>query len=776
MLSTKANTLDALSRCVTRSKINRLVYFTHRDWMADADACLNLVQSRLAGRVAVRSSAVDEDTLASSNAGAFHSELGVPSEDLAALRAAVLRVFASYGDKGTLDPENQVLVQEQSSEIAASGVLTTRSLGDSPYYVITYAEGEDTAAVTSGSGSHVVKISRHSVHVPPRFQPLMAAVYELERLLPGKPLDIEFGITRTGQVLLFQVRALVLPHGTHEDAAIHARIRELQHQVIALSDLAPGLHGESTFLADMTDWNPAEMIGDRASELAYSLYDTLITGEVWSVARASQGYFEVGVRPLVHLLGNKPYVNIRTCFNSFLPSDLPEGLREKLVDYYLARLREDPALQDKVEFEILFTCYDASFPDRAKELLDHGFSVAEVEIFRASLLRLTNNLLDTRSLLDDLETTRQINARIKTIRAGASNQEKLSRIREYLTACKELGTLPFARLARLGFVSAAILKGFVPKVLSQADYEAFYHSVNTIARELQEDTERLSKGELSRRDYLQRYGHLRPGTYEITSLRYDERELHLSSSAAPREICAELRPEVGHALWNALREHGLKGTVLELFTFARLAMEAREEAKFHFTKLLSEVLKLITEVGEALGMRRDELAYMRVEDVLEAIGKSDQEIRVEWRAKIEFRRERHATDSLVEMPPVIFGPEDLDVVMAYSSRPTFITQKSVTTEVVVLGDATGVRQTSVTGKIAVLERGDPGYDWIFAQAPAGLVTKYGGAGSHMAIRCNEFSLPAAIGCGEELFRVALRGGPLTLDCGAKVLRSARITL
>ena len=457
-----------------------------------------------------------------------------------------------------------------------------------------------------------------------------------------------------------------------------------------------------------------------------------------------------------------------------MPSDLPSELREKLLSFYLTKLQADPSLQDKAEFEILFTCYDASFPKRSQELFNSGFSKEEVEQLRASLLRLTNTLMDVDAIKADLQRTRQIDNLIEPSSAESSVQGILVRVAHYLDLCKEYGTLPFARLARLGFISAAVLKGFVPEVLSQAQYEEFYLSVHTVARELQLDTERLALGHISAEAFLKRYGHLRPGTYDITSLRYDEQDLRLSAKTVAREVRSQLPPQVSRALWHALREHGLKGSVLELFTFARLAMEAREEAKFHFTKLLSEVLKLLDHCGAKLGFSRESLSLLSVHDVMAGIGESDDDISRLWSDRMETAMQVQKLDLLLDLPPVLFGQEDLEVVMPFVSRPTFITQKSVTTEVVFLRE--GSSRSSVTGKIAVLERGDPGYDWIFAQEPAGLVTKYGGAGSHMAIRCNEFSLPAAIGCGEDLFKLALRGGPMTLDCAAKVLRSAHATL
>ena len=47
----------------------------------------------------------------------------------------------------------------------------------------------------------------------------------------------------------------------------------------------------------------------------------------------------------------------------------------------------------------------------------------------------------------------------------------------------------------------------------------------------------------------------------------------------------------------------------------------------------------------------------------------------------------------------------------------------------------------LTNKIIIIESADPGYDWIFNYNIKGLITKYGGANSHMAIRSAEKSIP-----------------------------------
>ena len=66
--------------------------------------------------------------------------------------------------------------------------------------------------------------------------------------------------------------------------------------------------------------------------------------------------------------------------------------------------------------------------------------------------------------------------------------------------------------------------------------------------------------------------------------------------------------------------------------------------------------------------------------------------------------------------------------------------------------------------IVIIERADPGFDWIFGYNIGGLITQYGGAASHMAIRCAEFGIPAAIGCGEKIYSHVSGLNYIEIDC------------
>jgi phosphoenolpyruvate-protein kinase (PTS system EI component) len=70
---------------------------------------------------------------------------------------------------------------------------------------------------------------------------------------------------------------------------------------------------------------------------------------------------------------------------------------------------------------------------------------------------------------------------------------------------------------------------------------------------------------------------------------------------------------------------------------------------------------------------------------------------------------------------------------------------------------------SLEGKIICIEGADPGYDWIFTKNIVGLITKFGGSNSHMAIRSAEYGIVAAIGCGEQTFERIISANRCLID-------------
>jgi len=72
-------------------------------------------------------------------------------------------------------------------------------------------------------------------------------------------------------------------------------------------------------------------------------------------------------------------------------------------------------------------------------------------------------------------------------------------------------------------------------------------------------------------------------------------------------------------------------------------------------------------------------------------------------------------------------------------------------------------------KIVLIENADPGFDFLFSYNLKGLITKYGGANSHMAIRCMELDLPSITGVGNGTYNMLSKSKKIYIDCLNKKL-------
>jgi phosphoenolpyruvate synthase/pyruvate phosphate dikinase len=203
----------------------------------------------------------------------------------------------------------------------------------------------------------------------------------------------------------------------------------------------------------------------------------------------------------------------------------------------------------------------------------------------------------------------------------------------------------------------------------------------------------------------------------------------------------------------------------DLVYFIKSSIEERENFKFEFNKSLSLALEFLAKAGEFLGVMRQDLAYLDVSAIESSrFYRSSDELTEFWSSLIREKQKRYDYNSMLILPPVIQSESDFEVVYFCSARPNFITQKCVTGKIVNLE---ADPRAGLKDKIVLLKKADPGFDWIFATNIKGLITKYGGAGSHMAIRCAEFGIPAAIGCGEQIFNNISNWKEIKLDCKDK---------
>ncbi|WP_226538189.1 PEP-utilizing enzyme [Marinobacter nauticus] len=780
VLGTKAQTLYRLQGVVTRSRIEDQVSFTVADWLEGSTDVLADIETELAAysRLVVRSSALSEDGFGVSNAGAYTSILNVERANEEALRSAVEEVIASYPDG---HPENQVLVQPMLERVIASGVAFTKTLSSgAPYYVVNYDDTtRSTESITSGSSrEHKTLVVRRTAPedglcIPDNLAGLLPALREVEDLLDFDSLDIEFAITEGGSIHILQVRPIAVQHELNPDdfqdgylKAAVARFRELQSP-------GPFVLGRNGVFGVMPDWNPAEIIGIRPGRLASSLYRYLILDDVWATQRAEYGYRDVRPQPLLQMFAGHPYVDVRASFNSFIPATVPDGLAERLVDFYLGWLRQHPHMHDKVEFDVVPTCYALDF-ERWRERLavEGGFQPQEIEQLAEGLRNITVGAVARTD--GDLRLVAEAEARFD--RFDCQPKPSLDLVFALLEECRRYGTLVFAHLARSGFVAVTLLRSAVRNgVLSQAAVDEFMNSIRTVSHQFTDDVASVAQKRMPFAELVSRYGHLRPGTYDITSACYGENpEQYLAPAVARAELA-----ELGHGdespmgAWNeeraafasAMASVGLPSDVDVLERFLRGAIEGRERAKFVFTRHLSLAIECLARVGAEYGLGREQVAGIPLEAfaTLRAgqVGGADRGSWLTLRAEEGEQAARAA--AMIELPPLLFSEDDFYSFVYSESHANFVGKQRVVAECVDLRNVSNEKGAILEGKVALIPQADPGYDWLFGHGIAGLITMYGGANSHMAIRAAEFGLPAAIGVGEGKYAALAKADVLELD-------------
>jgi hypothetical protein len=782
---TKAETLEALRPLLSHCQVPRLLYFTSAEWAQNPESVCARIHLHFGDcPVAVRSSAFNEDTQHQSMAGAFKSILNVATET-ASLKRAIEEVFASYTQP---HPKDQVLVQTMLSSVDMSGVVMTADLSNgAPYYIINYDdESGKTDAVTGGTGVHKAVVIHHEapdVYVQsPRVRHVLEMVQEIEKVRRSRePLDIEFAMTRDGTMHLLQARPVAVQKNWNR--AVRTRISEslehLEQFFVEHSRPRPTVSGGSTILGQMPDWNPAELIGSFPSPLAASLFQRLISNTVWQEARALMGYRPVPFEPLMLLLAGRPYIDVRNSFNSFLPTGLPPETETALVDGWLSRLAEHPEFHDKVEFEVAQTVYDFSFEENHRLRYPGLLNAERRAQYQASLRELTARNVTTGlsgKLAWALGEIEQLSALQEKAHAH-SGLAPLRRAMRLLDECKQLGTLPFAVVARHAFIAEALLRSTVQRgAWAPERLAAFKGSLKTVASGLGEDFRLVTQGQKSPEEFLRRYGHLRPGTFDILSPRYDKRgDLFRGAqeaSAAPGHAAEPfvLTAEERAALSKLLGEVGLTVSAEELLVFAERAIVGREYSKFVFTRHLSDALECAAEWGEVIGLSREDLAYLTLADLFDLLHTPvihDRESFFHERA--EERRAEHRLVRSLRLGYVIRSARDLYVVPLHRGAANFVTRQAIEGQAVAL-DGRALGHVNLYKNIVCIESADPGFDWIFTKGIAGLVTKFGGANSHMTIRCAELGLPAAVGVGEETFDRLAKAGRIELDCGKKIVR------
>ena len=778
----KGQTILNLRKKLKNFIVPNLLIIKVSDWKKNKKKVLEEIKKKFifedyTDKIAIRSSNIDEDGNLESSAGKYLSLLNIDTNNDREIIKSVNKVIKSYHKNKTHLLKSEVIVQEMIQKTIISGVIFTYEINKgAPYYVINYDDvSGKTDTVTSGKGDNSNKTlyvfkDKISELKSNRFKLLLIAVKELEQILSKKYLDIEFGIDQNLNLYLFQVRKITLINKWKKHNLNQLKKKLDRVKILIKKEIKPkkNIFGNSNVFGQMPDWNPAEIIGELPRPMSYSLYKLLITNKVWSDARSEMGYFKPKQKNLIINFCGYPYVDTRLSLNSFLPAKLKKKTSERLINFWIEKLKKNPQLHDKIEFDLAITSYSLDIDIKIKDLIGDTISSSEKNNFKKEIQKITLQNLNPKfktSIKNSLKRTHKL----KQFQEKYKSKKDLSDLIKIIETCKKYGTKPFAILARHGFIAVSFLKSMVvKKILSNNDVSKFLMNIKTISSEFIEDINNLKKND--KIFFLNKYGHLRPGTYDILSEKYsDSFDFEKKTIKKIKKEKFFLSKKKKEKLNKLLKNSQINLKSDELFKYCEEAIIAREYSKFIFTKSLSHVLDKIILFGKQNKISNEDLSYLEIFDLL------NRNLKINKLKKIiKHNKKRYNENYFFKFPQLITEENNAYISPYQFNKPNFISSKKISGKIKFIDK--NLVNLNLNNKIVLIESADPGYDWIFSYKIKGLITKFGGINSHMAIRCAEFNLPAAIGCGDKLFNQIKNQKNILLDCSEKKVLLSNINI
>lgn len=747
--------------------IPKFIFFTVDNFKKNKNKYLNKIEKIFEfKKIIIRSSAIGEDSKETSMAGQFESVQNVNPNDKISVEYSILKVIKSYKKN---NPNNKILVQLMINQPKLHGVIFTSDRNDkSPYFCINYSKSNDTSLITSGKEDGNVFYFYKNSKILPKNKLLKIIINETKKitnLSKEDDLDIEFVIDKKNKFYLLQVRPIVQKNKLGNSGFNYNFFLDgFSKKIAKLNTSFKNLYGKYTIFSNMSDWNPAEMIGIRPKNLSMSLYKELITNNVWSKNRSRYGFNEVENMPLMVSFFGSPYIDMRVDFNSWLPKNLTENMNEKIVNFYLSELKNNPSDHDKIEFKIVFTCFTFDTEKRLKE--KNFLNKNEKKKLIYSLKKITN--IAFQEIQKDEKQIKILTKKNNDI--IKSNSYFINKIYWLLENCKRYGTDPFAGLARCGFIGMELLNSLVnKKILSQEEKSVFLKSFNTITKNILVDVNKKNKYE-----FIKKYGHLRPSTYDITSQNYKDGYKNYFSNRKTSKINLKktkfkLDTKRKNQINKLLKKEKLQINCDDLFKFIKKSIQMREYGKFIFTKTIDEIFLQIKSVAKRSNIDFKDMQFMDINLIKKLYLNIDAiSVKEELKKNIIFNKKNFLENNNIKLPDLIRSKNEAYFFEDFIKKPNFITNKVLNGEIIFLEK--NFKSLNLKNKIICIENADPGYDYLFTKKIKGLITKYGGVNSHMAIRCNELNLPAAIGVGDNIFNSLKKFKNIQVNCFENIIK------
>ena len=739
--------------------IENFFSFTFNEWKKNRQYILKNIKEKLKQTLIVRSSSSAEDQVSFSNAGKYLSILNVKNSKKN-LISSINKVFISYEK---IKKKDEVIVQNMLTGNSDSGVLLTQNLeNNNPYQIIVNNEkniSNDTTLITSGKSNIYSKYYLYNnlnknLLKKNKFKNLINFSEKFKSETSFGELDIEYAINNN-KTSIFQIRKLITNKNEEDifniDKKINIHFKNLKK-------IYKNYKNKKLIFSNMSDWNPAEMIGYNAKPLSRYLYDHLILNKNWHTQRVQCGYNSSSITKLSSCIGNQVYINLIKDFNSFIPSYLKKKTREKILNYYLNKLSKNQFLHDKIENKIIFSNLNLNSNRLINKNLKKILTNNEIKKFLESLYKINCNIINL--VKKNYFKLKKLNQNSIDYKKRYNNSDKISDFFKIINVTKNNFVIPFAHLARGSFVSKDIVHSF----LSNNDLDKYFKSIKTISSKFRQDIYKLNK-----KEFLFKYGHLKPNTYNVDNFKLNYKNLKESFFNKKNIIIPKINSK--KFLKKRISSHKLKKmgfkNILDLDNFVSNSTKGRELSKFIFSRNINIALNILKNWSYKKQINISDVNFINGKFLSQLKKNKLPQKYIMW--IIKNNKKNYFLNSKLILPDVIEKPENIFFFKEINNTPTFIGKNLISKTVVY---SKNIRDKNIfKNKIVLIPNADPGFEFLFHIGIKGIITKYGNPNSHMSIRSNELNLTSVIGVGNKFEEIA-KMNTININVKEKIVKIA----
>ena len=175
-------------------------------------------------------------------------------------------------------------------------------------------------------------------------------------------------------------------------------------------------------------------------------------------------------------------------------------------------------------------------------------------------------------------------------------------------------------------------------------------------------------------------------------------------------------------------------------------------------------------LGSKINIKRSDLEYISIKDILNYYNNLDvYKLKQIMKNNIKQNKLQYEITKKLEIPDFIRSKNDFYEFEKSTVKPNYVQSNEITGKIIEISNLKNFNKKNLKNKIILLDSADPGYDFIFSFNILGLITKYGGANSHMSIRCIDEGIPAAIGVGDLLYANLKNANTVNLNAKQKTI-------